>query len=390
MRHRVAWSGDGELTSWAGTISVIGVLSKAKLSTFVFFINSMSLDSSGKGRYSAVMTETPRLRALTLRGITFDPPLFCAPMAAITNSAFRRLLSDYGGYGALFTEMLSSKMILHENLETSPWLKRRPQEGRVIYQLMVMDALRLDEIIERLVPLKPDGLDLNVACAAHTVMKQGGGADLFGDLDRLREIVRVMRRSFAGPFTVKIRLGHEVDNWRETLRERFRLFEGEGVDALTMHPRFYGEKFKRSARHVLYGELAAETRLPIIANGDISGWEYFRDRSALFAPAAGVMIGRIAAACPWIFGQWHNPGLVVDRAEIWGRFCDYIAEDFPPSQGLIRLKILAPYYARNFTFGHEFFKAVHSSQDFEVARERSCRFLAASPGLARIVAVEGI
>jgi len=118
---------------------------------------------------------------LTLRGVVFDPPLFCAPMAAITHSAFRRLLGDFGGTGALFTEMLSARMILREDIQRSPCLKRRACEGKVIYQLMATETARLDEIIERLAPLKPDGLDLNIACSAYNVLEQGGGTDLFDD-----------------------------------------------------------------------------------------------------------------------------------------------------------------------------------------------------------------
>lgn len=331
-----------------------------------------------------------KLKALSLRDVVIDPPLFCAPMAVITHSAFRRLLADFGGYGALFTEMLSARMILHENVNNSPWLKRRPQEGKVIYQLMVMDTVRLPEIIDRLIPLKPDGLDLNVACAAHTVLKQGGGADLFYDPDRLRSIVRVMRRSFAGPLTVKLRLGSETPDWHEKLRECLRLLEDEGADALTIHPRFYEEKFKRSARHSLYEELAGQTRLPIIANGDITGIDFCHDRLESFAPVAGIMIGRIVAACPWIFAQWHNPGLVMDRAEVWNRLCDYIAEDFTPVQALIRIKVIAPYFARNFKFGHELFRGIQSAPDFETARKRAKDFFAVSPELAKQVGVEGI
>lgn len=336
------------------------------------------------------MNSVPKLKALSIRGSLVDPPLFCAPMAAITHSAFRRLLADFGGYGALFTEMLSARMILHENILNSPWLKRRPQEGKVIYQLMVMDTMRLPEIIERLDPLKPDGLDLNVACAAHTVLRQGGGADLYYDMIRLREILHLMRKSFDGWLTVKIRLGNEAPGWFEQLVERIRLFEGEGVDALIMHPRFYEEKFRRSARHALYDEIAERTRLPIIASGDIAGYDYFCEHHASLASVSGVMIGRIAAACPWVFAAWNNRNFKVDHAEVWARLCDYIAEDFLPVQALIRMKVLAPYFARNFVFGHEFFRKIHSSPDFETARERSQEFFRSSPELVKLVSVDGI
>ena len=65
------------------------------------------------------------------------PALFLAPMAGVTNSAFRRLLSDFGGYGALFTEMVSASAFLREKPDQSPFTKRREQEGALVYQFRI-------------------------------------------------------------------------------------------------------------------------------------------------------------------------------------------------------------------------------------------------------------
>ena len=168
------------------------------------------------------------LPPLVLRGVVFAPPLFSAPMAGVTHSAFRRLLSDFGGYGALYSEMLSGKYLLHEDLGRSPWLKRRAAEGRVIYQLLMADDDRLPEIAARLRLLAPDAIDLNLACNALPVRKQRGGSSLFGDMARMRTILRGLRAHFAGPLLVKIRLGDEGDGWPERLRERLQAVRGRG------------------------------------------------------------------------------------------------------------------------------------------------------------------
>jgi len=337
------------------------------------------------------MNDVPLLiPPLTLRGVTFDPPLFCAPMAEISHSAFRRLVADFGGYGALFTEMLSAKMLLKEDMVHSPWTKRRAQEGRVIYQLLVADTGQLPQILERLALLAPDGIDLNGACPAPSIRAMGGGADLFEDADRLREILRVLRNYFAGPLTVKIRLGREAEGWRARLGERLRVLRDEGVDGLTLHPRFAGDKLTRTPRHELYAELAAEAQLPIIANGDILDPHYVRSHAADFAPAAGLMLGRIAAARPWVFAQWRNPDLVVDHAAVWQRFCDYVAEDFVPERALGRVKIFTAYFARNFMFGHTFAMAVQSAPTIVAARERAEKFFANQPALTRHINLGGI
>ena len=328
---------------------------------------------------------------LTLRGVRFDPPLFCAPLAGLTHSAFRRLVADFGGYGALFTEMLSARSILGENVNRSPWLKRRPREGRVIYQLLVFTPDRLAETIECLAPQAPDGIDLNGACAAPRVRQQRGGADLFEDAERLRAVVRELRARVAGPLTVKIRLGHRVPEWRARLSERLRLLADEGVDALTLHPRFSDENLSRTPRYALYAEVAAETRLPIIANGDISGPDAWRTHAADYAVVAGLMVGRMAVIRPWVFAQWNNPSLAVDHSEVWNRLFDYILEDFPrPDQALARIKIFTSYFARNFTFGHVLFSTVQSAPNLDTARDRANAFLFAQPGLVRCPSMDGI
>lgn len=328
---------------------------------------------------------------LSLRGVLFSPPLFCAPMAGITHSAFRRLLSDFGGLGGVFTEMLSAKMVVHENALESPWLKRRPTDGRVIYQLLVVDTRELARALDRLAPVAGDGIDINLACPAATVQQQGGGSNLFDDPARLRDIIRLIRNHYAGPLLVKIRLGRPTPDWRDVLRDRFRLLEDEGVDAITLHPRFAEESLNRfPARHSLLAELTAETRLPIIANGDITGIDYARQRAGLFVSTGGLMIGRMAAARPWVFAEWHTPGLVVDTAEVWNRFCLYLEDDFTPKKALIKLKVFTPYFARNFVFGHTLFTAVQSSPDWATARERSTRFLAASPPRVKTISLSGL
>ena len=338
-----------------------------------------------------LMNPTPMPPPLVLRGTIFDPPLFCAPMANITHSAFRHVVAEYGGCGALFSEMLCAKMILKDDLKNSPWLKRRPGDGKLIYQLLVTSTDNLPEILARLATLAPDGLDLNCACAAWNVRNQGGGGALFEDAPRMQAVVRVLRANFAGPLTVKIRLGNNTPLWRERLLERVRLLADEGVDALTLHPRFSEDKFKRTAHHEMYAELAAATSLPLIANGDISGPEYCAARAAAFAPVAGIMIGRMAAGCPWVFAKWREPEKVFDPAEAWMRFFAAISEDFPDAgHALTRVKIMTAYLARNYLFGHTFFVTIQNAPTLAAARERAAQFFATQPERHDLPHFEGV
>ncbi len=327
---------------------------------------------------------------LTLRGITFPSALFCAPMVGITHSAFRRLLSEFGGYGALFTEMLSAPALLHESPTYSTFIRKRPAEGPVIYQLLLNGSEDLPAVLDKAAACGPAGIDLNCGCGAPDARRIGGGTALFDDPPRLRAILAGLRRHHAGLLTVKIRLGQTRLDWRERFRHALKLFEDAGVDAVILHPRFSDEKLKRSARHELFPWAAGQTRLPLIANGDITGPDTIARHPEYFAGAAGIMLGRMAAARPWIFHAWRNPGYAPDYTAVWSRLYDYIMEDFLPGRALSRLKIFTAYYARNFLFGHTLFTAARSARTETELRERALLFLANRPTVVNQPTLSGI
>jgi len=319
--------------------------------------------------------------ALTLNSTTFSPPLFCAPMAGITHSAFRRLLADYGGYGALFTEMLAANSLLVDNFKTSPYVKRRPAEGKLIYQLLVGITERLDAVFERLRAAHPDGIDINCACPAPDARFRKAGGTLFEDDARMAQVLHAVRRLWPGPLSVKIRLGKRRDGWQERLCVKLKLFEECGVDAVILHPRFSEDKLKRPAAHPLFAWAVGQTRLPIIASGDITGPEVVRTRPEHFKGVAGIMVGRMAALRPWIFRSWcaDQEPEIADYAGVWERFRAYVCEDFPPEKALLRLKIFTAYYARNFFFGHTLAREVQAAVTLNALEERARAFLVRNP-----------
>ena len=332
--------------------------------------------------------------SLTLRGLRIAPALFLAPMAGVTHSAFRRLVADFGGYGALYTEMLLAKMLLREDFRSSPYLKRRPEEGPVIYQLLLSDTDRLEEIIDRLVgEANPAGIDVNCACPAPDIQSWLAGAALFEDGERLGRVLRTIRGRYEGVLTIKIRLGKNREGWEERFAERLKLCEECGVDAVVLHPRFSEDKLKRVCRHHLYAWAAGLTRLPIIASGDISPDAVSANPDA-FAPLGGIMVGRLAAAQPWIFTQFQTPDseckTAVDYVAVWERLVDYVCEDFPPEKQFSRIKIFSEYFSRNFVFGHTFFTKVRSASDIPAARLRAREFLAAAPPVNKTPSFCGI
>ncbi|MDR0310993.1 MAG: tRNA-dihydrouridine synthase family protein [Acidobacteriota bacterium] len=324
-------------------------------------------------------------KSLDIDGKIFAPALFLAPMAGVTHSAFRRLVSDFGGYGALTTEMLSATAFFGENPAVSPFSRRRDCEGPVVYQLRTSGEDILEAAILKLEAQNPAAIDLNLGCPAPEIQKQASGAALFRDFERLRHVLSRVRAVYRGTLFVKCRLGDPSENWRAPFVERLRLFEDYGVNAVTVHPRFSNEKLKRRARWREFPWIAAQTRLPVIGNGDIRSLRDVLEHSELFEPLAGLMLGRIAAQKPWIFREFSGlQPLHISHAEIWDRLCRYTLEDFPPEKAIGRLKEFTAYFAQNFFFGHELFRESRRARNIEELRASALNFLESGPQLSAL------
>jgi tRNA-dihydrouridine synthase B len=330
------------------------------------------------------------MAALRIGQKNIDPPLLLAPMAGITHSAFRRIVAGFGGYGALCTEMLSSAAVCKENLDQSPFTRKRPCEGAVIYQLLLTGQENIPLVLERLTPLDPLCIDVNLGCPAPEVRKCGSGIALFSDRERLARVLDKTRKHWSGPLTVKCRIGKSDGPWREILADRLKLFEDSGVDAITMHPRFFDEKLKRVARWELFPWIASLTKLPLIANGDIARPDGRTLGLLDNGRCSGLMIGRMAAVKPWIFREFAGDATRIDYLDVWTRLFEYTLEDFPPEKAIGRIKEFSAYFAQNFKFSHEFYRLVQGAPDCATIKTRATIFLSAHPEVSKEPSVMGL
>jgi tRNA-dihydrouridine synthase len=189
--------------------------------------------------------------------------------------------------------------------------------------------------------------------------------------------------------TAKIRLGHQRPEWQSRFVERLRLLEEAGVDAVILHARFLEEKFKRRARHELFPWAASLTRLPLIANGDLSGPDTLQGQAEHFQSLSAVMLGRMAVTRPWIFAAWDRP-INVDLAAIWNKMWQYVMEDFPPGVALRRLKMFTKYFAANLKFGHQFNVELARASSLEEIQRHAADFFSRAPALVAHPTIAGL
>jgi len=324
-----------------------------------------------------------------IRNRRFAPARFSAPLAGFTHSAFRRLLADYGGCGAVWTEMLAGPQILSEDFRQSPWLRRTGRDPLLVYQLMLRDGDPIETILARMADHGVEAIDLNLACDALSIRACEAGSALFENLGALRSVVQTTRRHWPGLLFVKIRLGSRRPEWEPRLIERLRVLTEAGVDSITVHPRFFEEKFKRRARLELFPWLRSLTSVPLIANGDLRSAEQVARRAKDLEPACAIMIGRMAIAQPWVFGAWDHP-LSIDVAAVWASMASYLLEDFPHALALRRLKMFTKYYAVNFALGHRFRVSIQNAPSWEHAQETARAFFDTQPALLTDPIVAGL
>lgn len=312
---------------------------------------------------------------IRIRGLVIDPPLLLAPMAGLTHSALRQIMSGFGGVGLLSTEMLSAKKLPTENPRVSPFLIRTASEKRLSYQLLIAGSGETAPAVEKLHALEADAIDLNMGCPAPAVGRIGAGIRLMEQPDEVRRIVSEARKRTTLPLTAKIRIGIEPNDGK--LKDFCALLEDEGIDMLSVHARLKHESFARRPRWEQLSCIKERISIPVIANGGI-----FTVQDAVqclaVSGADGLMLGRGAAIRPWLFAEIGREVFGRDIAMhpvslplVYGAFIDHLVRLFRPEHRLGRLKEFTHYFAKNFKFGHHLASRVQSSGSVDEARERA-------------------
>jgi len=247
---------------------------------------------------------------------TIASPVVLAPMAGITNRAFRRLCRQYGDAGpdrsgatgatSLYvSEMITSRALVERTPVSMQLIEHDPDESPRSIQLYGVDPVTVGAAVRLLVSEdRADHIDLNFGCPVPKVTRKGGGAALPWKTDLFRAIVREAVKEAAPydvPVTVKMRKG--IDSDHLTFLEAGRIAEGEGVAAVALHARTASEAYSGRADWSAIKALKQVVRtIPVLGNGDIWSAD---DALAMVALTGcdGVVVGRGCLGRPWLFAD---------------------------------------------------------------------------------------
>lgn len=247
-----------------------------------------------------------------------DPIIVLAPMADVTDVAFRKLFSKYGKPDVMWTEFVSADGLMRapdDNVDGTGLsskgkllkdLEYIDEERPIVAQLFSGKSEMMKDASKLAKELGFDGIDINMGCPDRSIEKQGAGASLTKDPERAKELVLAAREGSGLPVTVKTRLGYNNDDLENWLRELLSV----NPDVITIHARTRKEMSKvpanwdRIKRAVeIRDELGSDTL--IFGNGDVLSLEDAKEKT-IATGCDGVMIGRAIFGNPWFFNKDVN------------------------------------------------------------------------------------
>ena len=289
---------------------------------------------------------------MKIGAFTFDDPVFLAPMAGVTDTAYRVIAHDMGCPLA-FAEMVSSQGIHYRNEHTMKMLRTEAGERPIAMQIFAKSASMAAEAAAYIEELgTADILDFNMGCPAPKVVKNGEGSALMREPKKAEEILTAVRRATKLPFTVKMRLG-----WDDASRnavEIARMAEAVGVDVVAVHGRTRAQFYSGNADYAAIAEVKRAVQIPVIVSGDVRRPADLA-RALDITGADAVMIGRGAQGNPWIFPQlihWLRTGeelpppTLTERAQVILRHLDLLVHYKGEYVGIREMRKHAAWYTR--------------------------------------------
>jgi nifR3 family TIM-barrel protein len=234
--------------------------------------------------------------------LAIDTPVVLAPMAGITNTAFRRLCREFGG-GLYVSEMVTSRALVEQTEGSMRIIGHHPSESVRSVQLYGVDPVTISRAINLLVDNdKADHIDLNFGCPVPKVTRKGGGAALPWKRDLFEAIVRsAVKAAGEIPLTVKMRKG--IDSEHLTFLDSGKVARDAGVTAIALHGRTASDYYSGNADWNAIADLRESLPdVQVLGNGDI--WSA-ADAIRMMRETGvdGVVVGRGCLGRPWLFGD---------------------------------------------------------------------------------------
>ena len=237
---------------------------------------------------------------MKIGSVNLPSPFAIAPMAGMTDTAFRRLVKRHGGCGLVVTEMVSSEGLIRGIGRTLEYTEYTEEERPVSIQIFGGDPDRMAAAARVVESIGADIVDVNMGCPVPKIAKSNAGCRLMREPRHAAAVVAAMARAVRIPVTVKMRAGWNAEE--VTAPALAAMLEDAGAAAIAVHGRTAAQSYSGLSDWNLIARVAEAVRIPVLGNGDCNepGDALARLRAS---GVGGVLIGRGVLRNPWIFAQ---------------------------------------------------------------------------------------
>ncbi len=240
--------------------------------------------------------------------VNLPSPFALAPMAGMTDTAFRRLVKRHGGCGLVVTEMVSSEGLVRGIDRTLEYAEYTEEERPIAIQIFGGDPEKMAAAARIVQGMGADFVDVNMGCPVPKIAKHNAGCSLMREPEHAASIIAAMTRAVTIPVTVKMRAGWNDEEKNAPLLAK--MVEDAGAAAIAVHGRTAAQSYSGSADWDLVARIAGDVTIPVLGSGDCNEPEAVVTRWR--AGVAGVLVGRGVLRNPWILA--HAEDLAAGRA----------------------------------------------------------------------------
>jgi tRNA-dihydrouridine synthase B len=336
---------------------------------------------------------------MKIGSLSLSDPVALAPMAGMTDTAFRRLVKRRGGCGLVVTEMVSSEGLVRGIDRTLEYAEYTEEERPVAIQIFGGDPVKMADAAQIVEGMGADIVDVNMGCPVPKIAKHNAGCSLMREPEHAASVIGAMARAVRIPVTVKMRAGWNDASINAPLLAR--MVEDAGAAAVAVHGRTAAQSYSGESDWALISRVAGGLRIPVFGSGDCTDADHvierLRDRAV-----GGVLIGRGALRNPWIFrqaadaraGRTPLPVSLQERGQFLLEYLDLLLKErvneasgfrhSAPGQSapggsthargrerwvINKLRALNSWYSKGLDAGSQFRVAINSAESIDAVRQ---------------------
>jgi tRNA-dihydrouridine synthase B len=327
---------------------------------------------------------------MKIGSVELPSPFAIAPMAGMTDTAFRRLVKRHGGCGLVVTEMVSAEGLVRGIDRTLEYAEYTEEERPISIQIFGGDPDKMAAAAQVVEGMGADIVDVNMGCPVPKIAKHNAGCSLMREPSHAATVIGAMARAVKIPVTVKMRAG-----WNDDERNAptlARMVQDAGAAAIAVHGRTATQSYSGSADWDLVARIAADLTIPVFGSGDCIEPEQIIAR--LRSGVEGVLVGRGVLRNPWILAQAADlaqgrPLRLVsleDRGQFLLEYIELLLQERVDDARALshdrwvinKLRALASWYTKGLDNGSHLRTAINTSDSLSSVRETIAAFFFAN------------